>query len=125
MSFTLPDNLTNFRVMAIAASKDNFFGYSENTLEVRKEVLVEERTPLILREGDEITLGANIFNMTDKEIGFTSTLTLPDAEIIGNKEKISQIAAGESEFVTWQVKNTKHCELLSANCALTYTISVL
>ncbi|MBT3726324.1 hypothetical protein HOG21_01080 [bacterium] len=35
--------------MVIANSKDNFFGYNEDYIEVRKQVLVEPRTPLIVR----------------------------------------------------------------------------
>jgi uncharacterized protein YfaS (alpha-2-macroglobulin family) len=50
VNFDLPDNLTNFRVMVISNSKDNFFGYSESFIEVRKNVIIEDKTPLILRD---------------------------------------------------------------------------
>jgi uncharacterized protein YfaS (alpha-2-macroglobulin family) len=56
VSFTLPDNLTNFRVMVVSNSKDNHFGYSEEFLQVRKNVVAEDRTPLILRNGDKATI---------------------------------------------------------------------
>lgn len=56
VSFTLPDNLTNFRVMALSQSKNNLFGYAETFLEVRKEVLLEPRIPLMLRAGDKVEL---------------------------------------------------------------------
>ncbi len=125
VKFTLPDNLTNFRIMALSHSKDNFFGYSETSLEVRKDVIVEDRTPLILREADEVVLGANIFNMTDKEIGFSSTLTIDGAKLLDPSEKKSMIPAGGSEFVTWKVQQTKNCPILSKDCTLPYTISVL
>ncbi|MDR2411917.1 MAG: hypothetical protein LBD88_05160 [Candidatus Peribacteria bacterium] len=42
--------MTNFRVMIVSNSKDNHFGYSEKFIQVRKNVVVEDRTPLILRQ---------------------------------------------------------------------------
>jgi len=36
--------------MAVSNSKTNNFGYSENNIEVRKEVVLEDKTPQILRD---------------------------------------------------------------------------
>ena len=124
MSFKLPDNLTNFRVMVLANSKDNFFGYAEEMIEVRKDVIVEQRMPLILRESDEIRLGANIFNTTDAEIGFTANLSADGLEI-PTSEQLVYISAGESTFVSWNIKNPKPCPPLQKICEIPYTISVL
>lgn len=124
VTFDLPDNLTNFRVMVLGQSKDNFFGYAEEMIEVRKDVIVEDRTPLILREGDTITLGANVFNTTDKEIGFKALISADGLEI-ADTEKLSLIPAGGSEFISWTVKNTKSCPYLQEKCEIPYMISVL
>jgi len=124
VSFDLPDNLTNFRVMVLSQSKDNFFGYSEEMIEVRKDVIVEDRTPLILRQYDEITLGANVFNTTGKEIGFKALISADGLEI-ADKEKLALIPAGGSEFISWTVKNPKSCGYLQAKCEIPYMISIL
>jgi len=110
--------------MVLGQSKDNFFGYSEEMIEVRKDVIVEDRTPLILREGDTITLGANVFNTTDTEIGFRALISADGLEI-PDPEKLSLIPAGSSEFISWTVKNTKSCPYLQAKCEIPYTISIL
>jgi len=124
VSFNLPDNLTNFRVMVISNSKDNFFGYNEDFIEVRKDVIVEDRTPLILREGDTIELGANIFNTTDEPIGFKTIFAI-DGIWIENPEKLITIAGWESGIVTWKVKNPRSCGELDQQCEIPYIISVL
>jgi hypothetical protein len=36
--------------MVLSNSKDNLFGYSEQFIEVKKNVIIEDRTPLILRD---------------------------------------------------------------------------
>ncbi len=122
VSFSLPDNLTNFRVMVLSNSKDNFFGYAESMIEVRKDVIVEDRTPLIIRYGDEIILGANVFNTTDKEIGFTATLKSTSLEI-EKQEQLSMIAPGESEFISWRV--TAKPEIYAGWEKINYSISIL
>ncbi len=110
--------------MVLSQSKNNFFGYSEEMIEVRKDVIVEDRTPLILREHDEVTLGANVFNTTDKEIGFKALISADGLEI-GQKEKQFSISAGESTFISWTVKNPKSCPYLQKKCEIPYTISIL
>ncbi|MGB2110517.1 MAG: alpha-2-macroglobulin family protein [Patescibacteria group bacterium] len=76
INFELPDNVTNFRIMAVAQSKDNYFGSSQEFISVRKNILIEEKMPLISRTKDEIVVGANIFNLTnnkqDLEVSFES-----------------------------------------------------
>ncbi|MDD2871769.1 MAG: alpha-2-macroglobulin family protein, partial [Candidatus Gracilibacteria bacterium] len=101
VSFDLPDNLTNFRVMVVSNSLDNLFGYSESFLEVRKNVIIEDKTPLILRDGDISSIGANVFNNTDKEIGFKVELT----SSIAVKEPVKNIIipAGQSVNTIWEV----------------------
>jgi hypothetical protein len=36
--------------MVVSNSKDNLFGYSESFLEVRKDIIIEDKTPKILRD---------------------------------------------------------------------------
>lgn len=110
--------------MVISQWADNFFGYSEEYIEVRKEVMVEDKTPLILRHGDTIELGANVFNTTDSEIWFKATLTIQGTENTKPEQEFS-LEWGESKFITWKVKNTSDCLSLEENCLLPYTISVL
>jgi hypothetical protein len=36
--------------MVVSNSKDNLFGYAEENIEVRKNVILEDKTPIILRD---------------------------------------------------------------------------
>jgi uncharacterized protein YfaS (alpha-2-macroglobulin family) len=56
--FTTPDNLTRFRVIALAQTKDNRFGTGDNTFTVTKPLIVEPALPRFLRQGDEVDLRA-------------------------------------------------------------------
>lgn len=54
VSFTLPDNLTQFRVIVISNSIDNTYGAGESFFSVQKPVTFEDKTPLIIRDNDRI-----------------------------------------------------------------------
>jgi len=101
VSFNLPDNLTNFRIMVVSNSKNNLFGYSEDNIEVRKNVIIEDKTPLILRDWDISSIWANVFNNTDKDIWFKVELT----SNIKVKDPIKNIIikAWESVNTIWEV----------------------
>jgi len=102
VKFELPDNLTNFRVMVVSNSINNFFGFSEDFIEVRKNVIVEDKTPIILRNWDVSEIWANIFNTTDKDIWFSINLEASNIELDAKTKNIF-IKAGSSKFVSWQI----------------------
>ncbi|MGE3278482.1 MAG: alpha-2-macroglobulin [Candidatus Altimarinota bacterium] len=104
LSFDLPDNIGDFRIITIGHSKNNFFGSTEKTISVRQEITVEETFPLIVRLGDEMRIGATVFNnsIQTKKV-FVSLdaegLSTPD----NNRQEVS-IKAGERGFITWRVR---------------------
>ena len=53
-----PDNLTRFRVIALAQTPKSQFGADSDTFEVSKKLMIEPALPRFLREGDEIELRA-------------------------------------------------------------------
>ncbi|MDD2907509.1 MAG: alpha-2-macroglobulin family protein [Candidatus Gracilibacteria bacterium] len=118
VSFDLPDNLTNFRVMVISNSVDNFFGYSEKFIEVRKNVTIEDKTPLILRDNDKSTISANVFNNSKEDIDFKVILTTKGVEVT-NPEKLLTLKAGTSKNVSWNIIANSSVDIID------YTISAL
>lgn len=111
VSFNLPDNLTNFRLMAISNSKDNHFGYTEKFIEVRKNVIVEDKTPLVLRDWDVSIIWANVFNNTKTDMDFKISIEADNASI-PTKEQSIKIKAGDNTFVSWQIwANSKKKEI--------------
>ncbi len=53
-----PDNLTRFRVVAVAQTRTSQFGSGDTTFEVSKDLLIDPALPRFLREGDEVELRA-------------------------------------------------------------------
>jgi uncharacterized protein YfaS (alpha-2-macroglobulin family) len=64
----LPDNLTRYRVMALAATKDKRFGSNESTITARLPVMVRPSAPRFLNFGDKFELPIVVQNQTDKEV---------------------------------------------------------
>jgi uncharacterized protein YfaS (alpha-2-macroglobulin family) len=63
--FTAPDSLTRYRVIAIAASRQNQFGTGESAVEISKPVMIEAALPRFGNFGDKIILRAVVHNNTD------------------------------------------------------------
>jgi hypothetical protein len=57
ITFTLPDNLTEFAVRAIATSGFDKFGIAKSTLALRLPVVAQESLPRFIRPGDSVTAG--------------------------------------------------------------------
>lgn len=118
ISFTLPDNLTNFRVMVVWNSKNNFFWYSEEIIEVRKNVMLEDKTPMILRHLDKSTIWANIFNNTSNDIDFKVWLETKWWYNFSDTKNI-KISSFENKFISWDI------EVINSVDDINYTISAL
>jgi uncharacterized protein YfaS (alpha-2-macroglobulin family) len=63
--FTAPDSLTRYRVIAIAATKQNQFGTGESAVEINKPIMLEASLPRFGNLGDKLVLRAVLHNTTD------------------------------------------------------------
>ncbi|HEX3551500.1 MAG TPA: alpha-2-macroglobulin family protein, partial [Candidatus Elarobacter sp.] len=77
-SFTLPDDLTTWRVMAVAATADGRFGNGESTFRTTKPLVANPVVPQFARPGDRFDAGVSITNGT----GATGNVTI-DASLAG------------------------------------------
>ncbi|MDH7511587.1 MAG: alpha-2-macroglobulin family protein [Clostridiales bacterium] len=64
VTFTLPDNLTTFRVMAVAQTRESHFGRSETSFRVSKKLLLLPSFPRFCRVGDMFEAGVVIHNFS-------------------------------------------------------------
>jgi len=88
VSFKLPDNLTSFKIIAVANSKHMQFGSGINRLNVSKDVIILNAMPEFVRVGDKFTGSITVYNNTaengDLIVNFNTTglnLKLPQAKI--------------------------------------------
>ncbi|MDF2379161.1 MAG: MG2 domain-containing protein [Candidatus Gracilibacteria bacterium] len=104
LSFDLPDNIGDFRVITIGHSKSNFFGAVEESVRVRQDIVVEETFPLMVRAGDEMRVGATVFNNSEESKEIAVSLDSAGLSTPDNSRQTITIPAGEREFITWRVK---------------------
>jgi uncharacterized protein YfaS (alpha-2-macroglobulin family) len=78
-SFTMPEALTQWKLMTFAHTKDLASGYAEKTIITQKDLMVQPNAPRFLREGDKMEFSAKIVNMTDKTISGNTEFHLLNA----------------------------------------------
>ena len=64
--FKLPDNLTSFRLMAVAAGSEDRFGFGESSITTNRKLMARPALPRGLRVGDSIDAGVIV---TSKGLG--------------------------------------------------------
>ncbi len=78
-SVTMPEALTQWKLMTLAHTKDLQSGYAEKTLVTQKPLMVQPNAPRFMREGDKMEFSAKIVNLSDNAINGTAVLELFDA----------------------------------------------
>jgi hypothetical protein len=79
IEFTMPEALTEWRLIAFAHTKDMSYGKIEGTVKTQKDLMVMPNLPRFLRQGDEITVSTKISNLSDNDLSGTATLELLNA----------------------------------------------
>jgi uncharacterized protein YfaS (alpha-2-macroglobulin family) len=93
--FTAPDSLTRYRVIAVAASRQNQFGTGESALEISKPVMIQASLPRFGNFGDKFVLRAVVHNNTDTAGEADVELQLdPTAKAAETKRHITVPAKG-------------------------------
>jgi hypothetical protein len=67
VTFELPDNLTSFRLMAVAVSAENRFGAAQGEVKVKKPLMLRASSPRVMRVGDVASLGVVVVNGSGRE----------------------------------------------------------
>ena len=73
---TAPDNLTRYRVMAVAAHGVDRFGSGESAFKINKPLMIEPAVPRFARLGDEFLVKAVVHNTTPNAGAVEVTLEL-------------------------------------------------
>jgi uncharacterized protein YfaS (alpha-2-macroglobulin family) len=78
-SFTMPDAVTQWKMMTLAHTKQLASGYMEHTIVTQKPLMIQANAPRFLREADSLFFSAKITNITDTLLQGNAQLTLIDA----------------------------------------------
>ena len=80
VKFNLPQNLSTFRVMAVAHTKNSDFGSGESKLVVNKPLILKPSLPTFARVGDKFEAGVLAFNNSKQSIGVTLEMKVEGLE---------------------------------------------
>ncbi|MCW3093122.1 MAG: alpha-2-macroglobulin [Ferruginibacter sp.] len=78
-TFTIPEALTEWKLMTLAHTKNLASGYSEKKVVTQKPLMIQPNAPRFIREGDRMEFSAKIVNLSETEITGTAQLELLDA----------------------------------------------
>lgn len=112
LTFTMPEALTEWNLMAFAHTKDLSYGMLQGSVKTQKDLMVMPNLPRFLRQGDEITISAKISNLSDKDLNGTATIELLNAVTmqpvhlqfrLQQKEQSFNVTQGQSAAVSWKL----------------------
>lgn len=110
ISFTMPDNLTTYRVMVIAADKNKRFGSDSQKLISQKPLMIQPVIPRFLYTDDELTIEAMVFNNSDKTEKITVSADFVGVTLLDSREKSVTVAPGKSTNVPFSIKAGRDSE---------------
>ncbi|MYD46442.1 MAG: hypothetical protein F4W92_08830 [Gammaproteobacteria bacterium] len=107
LDFVLPDNLTSWRVLVMAVSAEDRFGYAETAFASLKDTEVRPVVPNVVTEGDTFQIGASILNRADRRrrlmVKFQALGNLLRDSETTFKQQMS-FEPFERKLVTWDVE---------------------
>ncbi|MDD5628129.1 MAG: MG2 domain-containing protein [Elusimicrobia bacterium] len=108
VSFRLPDNLSRFRVMAVAQAGKRF-GSGDSRFTVKKPLLLRPSLPRLGRAGDVFEAGAVVHNYTNAAATVTLEMTLAGESVAaeGAPRRELVVAAGAAVEALWTCRAVK------------------
>ncbi len=100
----LPDNLTEWRVLARAVTTDTLVGQATARLVTQQELIVRPALPPFVVAGDTVTLTAQIQNSLSEPLSATVRLSLEGLALeadAGDGVQVVHVPAGGSALVHW------------------------
>lgn len=112
ISFTIPEALTEWKLLAFAHTKDLSTGYFSGKVKTQKDLMVVPGLPRFFRQGDDLVLSTKISNLSGKTLDGTARLELLDAQTlqplnlpfrIKDNAVAFKAAAGQSAAASWNI----------------------
>ena len=104
VTFKLPDNLTTFKIMAVANSLASEFGYGDAELKVNQPLMLLATLPRFARIGDEFEAGAVVHNYSGQPGEATLALAVKGLELQGASSATVAVPDGGSKEVRFRFK---------------------
>ena len=88
VSFTMPDALTQWRLLGFAWSDKFQLGTFERIVQTQKELMVQPLMPRFLRQGDTIDIRAKVSNLTDSAMNVAVAFEV-EGRTVGNEQALT------------------------------------
>ena len=99
VKINLPDNLTRYRITAVAADGSKKFGKTESAITARQSLMVRPSAPRFLNFGDKAELPIVLQNQTDKPLTVDVALRAANANLPdGNGRRVTIAANDRAEL---------------------------
>ncbi len=99
VTFKLPDNLTTFKLMAVAQTKDAKFGRGSAQLKVSKPLLMLAALPRFARLGDRFEAGVVVHNYSGQSGKGEVSVEAEGIKLLGKNSQQVKLDDGESREV--------------------------
>ena len=103
ISIELPDNLTEWRVMARAITTDTLVGEASTQVVVSQDIVIQPVTPRFLVQGDAVVLDTIVRNFTTEPVSATVQVNLVGLDLDGDPRQVVHIPANGSATASWPV----------------------
>ncbi len=90
----LPDNLTTFRVMAVAVTAGDRYGHGQSSMLVTRPLVARPALPRFLRAGDRFSAGVVVNQRAGGTPRVTVTAAVSDVTLMGPATRSAQLEAG-------------------------------
>eukprot|EP01114_Cavostelium_apophysatum_P009464 TRINITY_DN2261_c0_g1_i2.p1 TRINITY_DN2261_c0_g1~~TRINITY_DN2261_c0_g1_i2.p1 ORF type:complete len:2056 (+),score=444.22 TRINITY_DN2261_c0_g1_i2:68-6169(+) len=77
----LPDNLTKFRIWAVAVAEGNLFGVGESTVEITQPLMIRPSLPRFFNFGDRAELPVVVQNQTEETLELSAAIRAYNVQI--------------------------------------------
>jgi len=123
LEFTMPEALTQWRMMLLAHSTTMQTGYLEQSITTSKKLMVQPNMPRFLRQGDEISLSAKIINSSNAALEVNANILIKDlqtgkplnwlSDAINGNNKLIKIEANGVSSVDFKMKIPDYVGMVS------------
>ncbi len=103
-SARLPDNLTTFRVMAVAVTMGDRYGSGHSPLLVTRPLVARPALPRFLREGDRFAAGVVVNSRAGQAPRVTVTAAATGVELNGKRKRSAMLEAGRGREVRFDFR---------------------
>ena len=100
----LPDNLTTFRLMAVAVTAGDRYGSGESSLLVTRPLVARPALPRFLRDGDRFSAGVVVNRRSGAADRATVTAAATGAELRGADSRNAQLDPGRGREVRFDFR---------------------